>query len=132
MDRWPKTGNGEYAAPKLSRVKGGGRMSTPLSLSYAILGGPSRMDLMLALFDRERPEPLKFIGSDNGRMVNISVWLNGLIQSGENSWNIVGTLTANTPHNPSRGIGPSPKVVCSYNDHTRVGSLTVDGTEEME
>ena len=106
-------------------------MSTPQSFTYLTLQGPSRMDLNLALFNRKRPEPLMFIAHDKGRKVEIRVWLKGLIQTEENSWKLVGTLTADSLLNPSGGIGPSLRFVCHYNDHTRAGVLSSDGMDEV-
>ena len=107
-------------------------MSTPTRLDCATIEGPSRMDLMMALFNRKRPDPVKFVGTDNGRRIEIKVWVKGLIKTGENGWKVVGTLTADSPFNPTPGLFPSLKVVCFYNDHTREGSLTDDGLEEIE
>lgn len=106
-------------------------MSSP-RLAYPIIEGPSRADLILALFDRKHPSPVKFVGTSNGRKVDICVWVKGLIQTSEDSWKVLGTLTANSPLNPSRIMGPSFKIECFYNDLTGEGSLTDDGLEEAE
>lgn len=106
-------------------------MSRPITIAYNIDGGPSHLDLVLPLLNRKRPDPVKFIGTDKGRRFEIKVWVKGLIQTGPTSWEVLGTLTADSPFNPVPGLAPSFKVVCFYNDHTRRGSLTDDGLEEI-
>lgn len=104
-------------------------MSTPHYFAFPTLKGPSRSDLILALFDRKSPEPLTFIASDNGNKVIIHVRLKGLIQGEQNSWEIIGTLLDDSPLDPSGRRRPLRKIVCTYNDHTFEGILRSDGTD---
>lgn len=97
--------------------------------SCDVVDGPSEMGLCLALFNRRRPEPIKFIGTDNGREVDIRVWLKGLTQVGEHSWQFTGTLTADSPLNPSKGVGPSLKVIGCYNEKKRRGFISGVGMD---
>ena len=97
--------------------------------SCNIVEGPCVMKLFLALFDRSRPEPIKFIGTEDGRKVDICVWLKGLTRAGEHSWDFTGTLTADSPLNPSKGIGPSLKVIGFYNEQKRRGIISGVGMD---
>ncbi len=79
--------------------------------------GPSRMDLMLALFNRRRPDPLTFKVRCDVDAQTVKVWLTGLSFGPEHCWWFEGLITNDSP------VRPNEQVVGFYNDHTRAGSF---------
>lgn len=101
-------------------------MSTKEIESYIISGGPSSMDLMLALFNRKRPDPIKFLGTqDSNQTLRLNIWVDGLSHKGENGWVVTGRLTQDSH------IAPNRRVVFYYNDHKRMGSLVEESKPSL-
>ena len=90
--------------------------TTDPKIATRISNGPSRMDLLLSLFDREHAQPLRFyIEAPSARVSYVFVWLNGLSKVGTSAWRFEGTIT-----NDSR-VAANQAVSGVFADDTRLG-----------
>lgn len=107
--------------------------------NYSIVGGPSKFDLMLALFDstREKPRSVGFeISSEGPHFEKIEVGITAVSHKGGSGedWNFAGVMASDAwPDTVSAYFNTIPRSKLAirgyFSTKTRQGSMTVEKEE---